>query len=243
MAPVLRIADLHVRYGAIHAVRGVDLDVMQGEVVALLGANGAGKTTTLSAPVGLARAAGGEIWLGDEKISGRDTEYIVTRGMTLVPEGRRVFASLTVEENLTLGAASRNDAAGVAQSRAEVLELFPILSERLGQAAGTLSGGQQQQLAIGRALMLNPRLLLLDEPSLGLAPQVVDDIFDLIMRLKRRGLTILLVEQDAVAALDVADRAYVMVNGRIVTSGPAAELRASDEIAHAYLGAGERADA
>jgi branched-chain amino acid transport system ATP-binding protein len=243
MAPVLKIADLHVRYGAINAVRGVDLEVMQGEIVALLGANGAGKTTTLSAAVGLVRPVGGEITLGDEKISGRDTEYIVTRGVTLVPEGRRVFASLTVEENLTLGAASRSDAAGVAQSRAEVLELFPILSERLSQAAGTLSGGQQQQLAIGRALMLNPRLLLLDEPSLGLAPQIVDDIFDLIIRLKRRGLTILLVEQDAVAALDVADRAYVMVNGRIVTSGPAAELRASDEIARAYLGAGERTDA
>ena len=237
MAPMLAVANLHVRFGAIHAVRGVDLDVMEGEIVALLGANGAGKTTTLNAVVGLVRAAEGEVRFAGEVISGRDTEDIVTRGMTLVPEGRRVFASLTVAENLTLGAASRADPAAVARSRAEVLELFPILAERSGQAAGTLSGGQQQQLAIGRALMSAPKLLLLDEPSLGLAPQVVDDIFDLLLRLKAQGLTMLLVEQDAVAALDVADRAYVMVNGRIAMKGPAAELRASEQVAHAYLGA------
>ena len=234
---MLTVANLHVRYGAIHAVRGVDLEVMEGEIVALLGANGAGKTTTLNAVVGLARVAEGEVRFAGEVISGRDTEDIVTRGMTLVPEGRRVFASLTVAENLTLGAASRADPPAVARSRAEVLELFPILAERSSQAAGTLSGGQQQQLAIGRALMSAPKLLLLDEPSLGLAPQVVDDIFDLLLRLKAQGLTILLVEQDAVAALDVADRAYVMVNGRIMMKGPAAELAASEQVAHAYLGA------
>ena len=237
MAPILTVANLHVRYGAIHAVRGVDLDVMEGEIVALLGANGAGKTTTLNAVVGLAHVAEGEVRFAGDVISGRDTEDIVTRGMTLVPEGRRVFSSLTVAENLTLGAASRSDPLAVARSRTEVLELFPILAERSSQAAGTLSGGQQQQLAIGRALMSAPKLLLLDEPSLGLAPQVVDDIFDLLLRLKGQGLTILLVEQDAVAALDVADRAYVMVNGRIMMKGPAAELRASEQVAHAYLGA------
>jgi branched-chain amino acid transport system ATP-binding protein len=236
MGSMLSIAGLDVRYGAIQAVRGVSLDVAEGEVVALLGANGAGKTTTLKAAVGLVAAAQGEVRLAGEVVSGRDTEEIVLRGMTLVPEGRRVFPSLTVAENLRLGAATRRDSGEIERSRSEVLSLFPILAERFGQAAGTLSGGQQQQLAIGRALMSAPKLLLLDEPSLGLAPQVVDDIFDLILRLKARGLTILLVEQDAVAALDVADRAYVMVNGGIAMSGSAAELRASELVAHAYLG-------
>jgi branched-chain amino acid transport system ATP-binding protein len=237
MAPMLTATDLHVRYGAIRAVRGVDLAVSEGEVVALLGANGAGKTSTLAALVGLVRPAQGEVRFVGEVVSGRDTEDIVTRGMTLVPEGRHVFPSLTVAENLRLGAASRRDGEAVARTRAEILDLFPILAERSGQAAGTLSGGQQQQLAIGRALMSAPKLLLLDEPSLGLAPQVVDDIFDLIVRLKQRGLTILIVEQDAVAALDIADRAYVMVNGTVAMHGPAAELRSSEQVAHAYLGA------
>jgi len=237
MTAMLSIADLDVRYGAIQAVRGVSLDVAEGEIVAVLGANGAGKTTTLKAAVGLVPTARGEIRFAGKPITGRDTEDIVIAGMTLVPEGRRVFPSLTVTENLRLGAATRKNAAEIEQSRNEVLSLFPILAERGHQAAGTLSGGQQQQLAIARALMSAPKLLLLDEPSLGLAPQVVDDIFDLILRLKARGLTILLVEQDAVAALDIADRAYVMANGRVVMSGDAATLRASDEVAHAYLGA------
>jgi branched-chain amino acid transport system ATP-binding protein len=237
MTAMLSISDLDVRYGAIQAVRGVSLSVAEGEIVAVLGANGAGKTTTLKAAVGLAAVTRGEIRFAGDVISGRDTEDIVMRGMTLVPEGRRVFPSLTVAENLRLGAATRRIPAEIEQSRDEVLTLFPILAERAHQAAGTLSGGQQQQLAIGRALMSAPKLLLLDEPSLGLAPQVVDDIFDLILRLKARGLTILLVEQDAVAALDIADRAYVMANGRVVMSGDAATLRASDEVAHAYLGA------
>jgi branched-chain amino acid transport system ATP-binding protein len=237
MTPMLSIADLDVRYGAIQAVRDVSLDVAEGEIVAVLGANGAGKTTTLKAAVGLVAATRGEIRFAGKPITGRDTEDIVIAGMTLVPEGRRVFPSLTVTENLRLGAATRRNAAEIEQSRNEVLTLFPILAERANQAAGTLSGGQQQQLAIARALMSAPKLLLLDEPSLGLAPQVVDDIFDLILRLKARGLTILLVEQDAVAALDIADRAYVMANGRVVMSGDAATLRASDEVAHAYLGA------
>jgi branched-chain amino acid transport system ATP-binding protein len=237
MTPILSITDLDVRYGAIQAVRGVSLDVAEGEIVAVLGANGAGKSTTLKAAVGLVPAAKGEIRFAGKPISGSDTEDIVQAGMTLVPEGRRVFPSLTVAENLRLGAATRRITAEIEQSRNEVLSLFPILAERASQAAGTLSGGQQQQLAIARALMSAPKLLLLDEPSLGLAPQVVDDIFDLILRLKARGLTILLVEQDAVAALDIADRAYVMANGRVVMSGDAATLRASDEVAHAYLGA------
>jgi branched-chain amino acid transport system ATP-binding protein len=239
MTAMLSITDLDVRYGAIQAVRGVSLEVAEGEIVALLGANGAGKSTTLKASVGLARATRGAIQFAGQAITGEDTETIVMRGMTMVPEGRRVFPSLTVAENLRLGAATRRDAAAIARSRDEILTLFPILAERANQAAGTLSGGQQQQLAIGRALMSEPKLLLLDEPSLGLAPQVVDDIFDLILRLKARGLTILLVEQDAIAALDIADRAYVMANGRILMSGSAAELRSSEQVAHAYLGAVE----
>lgn len=233
---MLSVSGLDVRYGPIQAVRGVDLDVAEGEIVALLGANGAGKSTTLKAIVGLAPATG-RINFDGEAIDSRDTEDIVQRGLTLVPEGRRIFPSLTVAENLTLGAATQRDRAAAARSRAEVLELFPILAERATQPAGTLSGGQQQQLAIGRALMSAPRLLLLDEPSLGLAPQIVDSIFDLILSLKARGLTILLVEQDAAAALDIADRAYVMANGRIVMEGAAETLRASEQVARAYLGA------
>jgi branched-chain amino acid transport system ATP-binding protein len=232
---LLTLSGLDVRYGAIQAVRSLDLEVGEGEIVALLGANGAGKSTTLKAIVGLAPSKGGIEFAG-RSIAGRDTEEIVRGGLTMVPEGRRVFPSLTVAENLRLGAATRADLAATERLRQEVESLFPILAERAGQAAGTLSGGQQQQLAIGRALMSEPKLLLLDEPSLGLAPQIVDDIFDLILRLKARGLTILLVEQDAVAALDIADRAYVMASGRIIMSGPAAELRASEQVAHAYLG-------
>jgi branched-chain amino acid transport system ATP-binding protein len=232
---LLSLSGLDVRYGAIQALRGLDLEVAEGEIVALLGANGAGKSTTLKAIVGLVRSRG-EIRFGDASIAGRDTEEIVRGGLTMVPEGRRVFPTLTVAENLSLGAATRRDPAGAARSRSEVETLFPVLAERADQPAGTLSGGQQQQLAIARALMSEPKLLLLDEPSLGLAPQIVDDIFDLILRLKARGLTILLVEQDAIAALDIADRAYVMASGRIIMSGPAAELRASEQVARAYLG-------
>jgi branched-chain amino acid transport system ATP-binding protein len=224
-----------VRYGAIQAVRNLDVEVAEGEIVALLGANGAGKSTTLKAIVGLVRSKG-DIRFAGASIAGRDTEEIVRNGLTMVPEGRRVFPTLTVAENLRLGAATRRNPAGAGHSRSEVETLFPVLAERADQPAGTLSGGQQQQLAIARALMSEPKLLLLDEPSLGLAPQIVDDIFDLILRLKARGLTILLVEQDAVAALDIADRAYVMASGRVIMSGAAAELRASEQVARAYLG-------
>jgi len=234
--PLLAISGLTVRYGAIQAVRGIDLAIEAGEVVAVLGANGAGKSTTLKAIVGLV-AWGGEIRLDGESLQGRATEQIVRRGMTMVPEGRRVFPSLTVMENLTLGAAAHADGKAAAHNRAEVFELFPILAERRDQRAGTLSGGQQQQLAIARALMSEPRLLLLDEPSLGLAPQIVDSIFELILRLKQRGQTILLVEQNVAAALDIADRAYVLANGAITMSGTAATLRASEQVARAYLGA------
>jgi branched-chain amino acid transport system ATP-binding protein len=233
--PLLSVAGLGVRYGAIQAVRGIDLAIEAGEVVAVLGANGAGKSTTLKAIVGLVPSTG-EIRFDGAALSGVATERIVRRGVTLVPEGRRVFPSLTVMENLTLGAAACADRRVAARARAEIFELFPILAERRGQAAGTLSGGQQQQLAIARALVSQPRLLLLDEPSLGLAPQIVDGIFDLILRLKERGQTILLVEQNAAAALDVADRAYVLANGAITMSGPAADLRESEQVAHAYLG-------
>ncbi|HEU4825835.1 MAG TPA: ABC transporter ATP-binding protein [Dongiaceae bacterium] len=232
---MLSLGGLDVRYGAIQAVRSLDLAVAEGEIVALLGANGAGKSTTLKAIVGLARSRG-DIRFAGASIAGRDTEEIVRLGLTMVPEGRRVFPSLTVAENLRLGAATRREATAADRSRKEVEALFPVLAERADQPAGTLSGGQQQQLAIARALMSAPKLLLLDEPSLGLAPQIVDDIFDLILRLKARGLTILLVEQDAIAALDIADRAYVMASGRVIMSGPAAELRASEQVARAYLG-------
>ena len=233
---LLTVTGLAVRYGAINAVRGVDLAVEAGEVVAVLGANGAGKSTTMKAIVGLVPAAAGELRFDGETLRGKSTEQIVMAGLTLVPEGRRVFPSLTVAENLTLGAATRRDAAAVARSRAEMYQLFPVLAERSRQPAGTLSGGQQQQLAVARALMSEPRMLLLDEPSLGLAPQVVESIFQLILRLRQRGQTILLVEQNAAAALDIADRAYVLANGRVILEGSAADLRSSEQIAHAYLG-------
>jgi branched-chain amino acid transport system ATP-binding protein len=234
--PLLAISGLTVRYGAIQAVRGIDLAIETGEVVGLLGANGAGKSTTLKAIVGLV-ACGGEIRFDGEALAGRATEQIVRKGVTMVPEGRRVFPSLTVMENLTLGAAAAADDKAALRNRAEVFDLFPILAERREQRAGTLSGGQQQQLAIARALMSEPRLLLLDEPSLGLAPQIVDSIFELILRLKQRGQTILLVEQNVAAALDIADRGYVLANGTITMSGTAVMLRASEQVARAYLGA------
>ena len=234
--PLLSIAGLTVRYGAIQAVRGIDLSIEAGEVVAVLGANGAGKSTTLKAIVGLV-PWGGEIRFDGGSLRGLATEQIVRKGVTMVPEGRRVFPSLTVMENLTLGAAACADGKAMPRNRAEVFELFPILAERRDQRAGTLSGGQQQQLAIARALMSEPRLLLLDEPSLGLAPQIVDSIFELILRLKQRGQTILLVEQNVAAALDIADRGYVLANGAITMGGTAAALRASEQVARAYLGA------
>ena len=234
---LLAIEGLTVNYGAIEAVRGIDLTVKRGEIVTLLGANGAGKSSTLNALVGLAPRRAKRMVFAGTDLSGLPPETIVRRGMTLVPEGRRVFASLTVDENLMLGGAKHTARGNPATVRADMLDHFPILAERLHQKAGSLSGGEQQMLAIGRALMSSPDLLLLDEPSLGLAPQVVDRIFDLIGSLRDRGLTILLVEQNVAQSLEIADRGYVMANGRIELQGSAAELRASPEIQDAYLGA------
>ncbi len=233
---MLKVENISVNYGPIRAVRDIRLDVAGGEIVALLGPNGAGKSTTLKALMGLHPVASGRVIFEDQVITGLATEQVVRLGMTLTPEGRKVFAGLTIDENLRLGAAARKDRSGVAQTRSEVLELFPILQERLNQFAGTLSGGEQQQLAIARSLMSAPRLLLLDEPSLGLAPQIVDQIFDLISDLRQRGITILLVEQNAEMALEIADRGYIYSNGNIELTGTSAQLRASDEVANTYLG-------
>jgi branched-chain amino acid transport system ATP-binding protein len=232
---MLSVSGLTVSYGAVRALRGISLEVGQGELVALLGPNGAGKTSTLGALMGL-RRAGGTVRLDDRPVLGRAPEQIVRLGMTLVPEGRRVFGRLTVAENLRLGAASQPDEEARRRQYAEVHSLFPVLEERSGQLAGSLSGGEQQQLAIARALMSGPRLLLLDEPSLGLAPKVVDTIFGLIERLRARGLTVLLVEQNVDRSLEIADRGYVLVGGEIVLAGAAKELLQSPDVQRAYLG-------
>lgn len=236
-APLLDVQGLTVSYGAVEAVRGIDLAVAKGEIVTLLGANGAGKSSTLNALVGLAPRHARKLQFAQKDIAALPTEMIVRRGMTLVPEGRRIFPSLTVAEHLLLGGAKHASRGPLAETEAEMLDLFPILKERLHQKAGSLSGGEQQMLAIARALMSSPDLLLLDEPSLGLAPQVVDRIFTLISSLRDRGLTVLLVEQNVALALEIADRGYVLVNGRIEISGLAADLAASAEIRDAYLGA------
>jgi branched-chain amino acid transport system ATP-binding protein len=233
---MLSVENISVSYGPIRAIRNIQLSVSKGEIVALLGPNGAGKSTTLKAMMGLQPVTSGRVIFEDQVITGLATEQIVRLGMTLTPEGRKVFAGLTIDENLRLGSAARKDRSGVAQTRSEVLDLFPILRERLIQFAGTLSGGEQQQLAIARSLMSAPRLLLLDEPSLGLAPQIVDQIFDLISDLRQGGLTILLVEQNAEMALEIADRGYIYSNGKIELRGTSAELRTSDDVANTYLG-------
>jgi branched-chain amino acid transport system ATP-binding protein len=235
---VLELADVHVRYGNIRALQGVSLRVEQGELVALIGSNGAGKSTTLRTISGLLRPTQGTITFEGADIASAPTDRIVGLGISHCPEGRRIFGGLTVAENLRLGAVSRSSAAKIAADQAMVFELFPLLRERLGQAGGTLSGGEQQMLAIGRALMSRPRLLLLDEPSLGLAPLMVERIFETIAELKRQGRTILLVEQNVHQALDVADRAYVVETGRITLEGPAAELRHDPKVEQSYLGVG-----
>jgi len=236
---MLTLKNVSVNYGPIQAVRDISITVAEGEIVTLLGPNGAGKSTTLNAVMGLHPASSGRIVFEDRPLMGMVTDQIVRSGMTLTPEGRRVFAGLTIAENLRLGASFRKDPKAVAHTRTEIFELFPILEERRHQLAGTLSGGEQQQLAIARSLMSAPRLLLLDEPSLGLAPRIVDQIFDLIAELRRRGLTILLVEQNAEMSLEVADRGYVFRNGEIDLVGTSYELRASDAIASMYLGVEE----
>lgn len=235
--PLLAVNNLWVSYGAIQALRGVSLHVDEGEIVTLIGGNGAGKSTTLRTISGLLQAQQGDIQFNGQPTRGRAAHSIVHRGLIQVPEGRGIFANLTVDENLQLGAYTRHDRAGIRQDRERALTLFPRVRERLRQQAGTLSGGEQQMLAIARALLARPKLLMLDEPSLGLAPQVVQTIFQVIREINREGTTILLVEQNASMALKVAHRAYVIEVGQILMDGPAAELAASDEVRKAYLGA------
>jgi len=230
------LENVSVNYGPIRAVRDVSLSVSKGEAVALLGPNGAGKSSTLNAVMGLVPASSGRILFKEQVITNRPPEKIVRLGMTLTPERRQVFSALTVEENLRLGAATRRDHKAVRETRKMIFDMFPILADRKKQRAGTLSGGEQQQLAIARSLMSEPELLLLDEPSLGLAPLVVENIFNLIAELRHKGLTILLVEQDAEIALEVVDRGYVLTTGQIELSGTSKELKASTEVMDTYLG-------
>jgi len=237
-APMLEVRNLGVRYGAINAITNVSLTIHSGEILTLLGSNGAGKTTTLRAISGLVKPSSGTVTFDGKDITGSRPDQLVVRGLCHCPEGRGIFGQMTVEENLDLGAFIRRDKAEINKDKQRVYELFPRLKERLGQMAGTLSGGEQQMLAIGRALLGRPRLLLLDEPSLGLAPQLVQTIFSIIREINTRGVTILLVEQNAHMALKVAHRAVVLEVGSVAMSGPAAELAASDEIRRAYLGHG-----
>ncbi|SFT99160.1 ABC transporter ATP-binding protein [Mesorhizobium sp. YR577] len=235
---MLEVNDLEVRYGAIRAVRGVSLKADKGELVAILGANGAGKSSTLMCIAGALKAAGGSIRLDGQDVTSANPEKMVRAGVATVPETRDVFPDLTVTENLTLGSYTRrSDRAGVTEDRERMLALFPRLAERAAQPAGTLSGGEQQMLVIARAMMSRPKVLLLDEPSLGLAPVIVDQIFEMIRTLKQSGLTIVLVEQNARKALSVADRAYVMRLGKIAASGTAAEIGAQTDLSALYLGA------
>ena len=233
---MLELKDIHTRYGAITALRGVSLSVSQGELVALLGVNGAGKSTTLESIAGVLRPWKGDILFEDRSIAGRSPEQIARLGISLVPEGRAIFPSLTVEENLRLGAFTRSEKTEYSRNLGEVFELFPVLKDRMQQPGGTLSGGEQQQLAIGRALMSRPRLLMLDEPSLGLAPALVDQIFELIARLHRRGVTILLVEQNVERSLEIVDRAYLMNTGLIESHGTPQQLRTQTDIEGIYMG-------
>ena len=232
---MLAVNDIHVYYGSIHAVKGVSLEVNEGEIVTLIGANGAGKSTVLNTISGLLRPRGGSVTFMGQDLKGVPPHKLVARGMAQVPEGRRIFLQMTVEENLEMGAYTQSKAS-IDGSIEDVYRRFPRLQERRKQIAGTLSGGEQQMLAMDRALMSHPRLLMLDEPSMGLAPILVEQIFDIIRELHAAGTTILLVEQNAQAALSVADRAYVLETGRISLSGTGAELMASDKVREAYLG-------
>ena len=233
---MLSIKNLSVHYGGIHALRGISLDVPAGKIVTLIGANGAGKSTTLNAIIGLVKASSGSVNWNGQEIFGGQTKTIVESGIVLVPEGRRVFPNLSVDENLTLGAYARNDRAEIEADRERVFGLFPRLKERHKQKAGTFSGGEQQMLAVGRALMSRPKVLMMDEPSLGLAPIFVGMIFDIIRQINSVGVTVLLVEQNAKVALSVADTGYVMETGTISFSGTGQELLADDRVRRAYLG-------
>ena len=234
--PMLKIDNLHVYYGAIHAIKGISLEVNQGEIVTLIGANGAGKSTTLRTISGLLKPKEGTIAFEGNSIGGVPAHEIVKMGISQVPEGRRIFADMTVMENLDLGAFTRSDKDGIKDDLKRVFERFPRLEERKEQQAGTLSGGEQQMLAMGRALMSRPRLLLLDEPSMGLAPLLIKEIFSIIVDINKAGTTVLLVEQNANMALSIAHRAYVLETGRITLSGEAEKLAASEEVRKAYLG-------
>jgi len=233
---MLEVENLHVYYGGIHALQGISLSVPEGKVVTLLGANGAGKTTTLRSITGLVRPREGAIRLNGVSLLGKRPYEIVRMGVSMAPEGRRIFPDLTVLENLLLGAYARTDTAGISRDLEFVFSLFPRLKERQNQRGGTLSGGEQQMLAVARALMAGPKLLLLDEPSLGLAPVLITEVYRAFQRLRDEGRTILLVEQNARAALSLADYGYVLETGRIVAHGPTAELRESDLVRKAYLG-------
>jgi len=233
---MLEVRNLHVHFGVIHALKGISLTVNDGEIVTLIGANGAGKTTTLRTISGLKKPTGGEIILDGVDITNTSAQERVKIGISHVPEGRRVFSNMTVLENLELGAYLRKDKKEIAKDLKKVFDLFPVLADRRKQLAGTLSGGEQQMLAIGRALMSRPKILLLDEPSMGLAPLLVQEIFNIIKDVNSNGTTVLLVEQNARMALQIAHRAYVIETGRIVLSGTGAELMESEEIKKAYLG-------
>jgi branched-chain amino acid transport system ATP-binding protein len=236
MKPLLDIRGLKVAYGGINAIKGIDLHVAEGEMVALIGANGAGKTTTLNAICGLLMQVEGQILFDQQNIWRQPTHALVRLGLALVPEGRGIFGRLTVGENLAMGAYVRSDTVAVSDDLQRVCELFPRLAERRGQLAGTLSGGEQQMLAIGRALMCRPRMLLLDEPSMGLAPMMVEKIFDTIRRVAREGVTVLLVEQNAKLALEMSQRGYVIESGVVTLEGDAAQLLSNSRVREAYLG-------
>ena len=237
MSKILEVKDLHFHYGEIHDLKGISLDVEEGEVVTLIGANGAGKTTTLRALSGLlGRITSGEVWFMGERIDNQKSHVIAAKGLAQCLEGRHVFGNLTVRENLEMGAYLRKDAAAVKKDFDYVFDLFPRLLEREQQRAGTLSGGEQQMLAVGRALMQSPKILMMDEPSLGLAPLVIQDIFSTIKRINADGMPILLIEQNSNAALKVANRGYVIENGEIVLKDSAASLLTNEDVKKAYLG-------
>jgi branched-chain amino acid transport system ATP-binding protein len=234
--PMLVVDDIHVYYGNIAAVKGISLTVYPGEIVTLIGGNGAGKSTTMRTISGLLKPKRGEVHFEGKRVSGLKGHEVAQRGIAQSPEGRRIFPRMTVTENLELGAFLRNDKAEIAADMERVFELFPRLKERLTQKSGTLSGGEQQMLAMGRALMAQPRLLLLDEPSMGLAPVLVDVVFETIKKVNEQGTTVLLVEQNALVALNIADHGYVLETGLITLEGPAKELAHNDEVRKAYLG-------